>query len=125
MTALALVDSAIPSYDPKRVETLGKALDGMDPDHVACRDFNHSWKDFGAKWYPSLNYYEQILRCLRCGTQKFRYLSKTGHVLDQHYEYAPGYLMPQGMGRLSTEDRDSIRLASIKRVTLREVADDG
>jgi hypothetical protein len=105
---------------PARQEVV-KAVEGMKKEYIECRDLNHSWKDFGAKWYPSFGYYEQILKCLRCDTHKFRYLSASGTVIDSYYEYAPGYLMPHGLGRLSSADRDSFRLASIQGSKLKAV----
>lgn len=96
-----------------------KALDQMNPDFITCRDLKHAWYDFGPRWEPSFRHYRQCLKCTRCSLQKIRIISKQGFLIDAWYEsYPPGYLMPQGTGRMSQATMASLRLRSIQNATL-------
>lgn len=104
----------VPAVEPKRAKSLGRALAGMDGEFIVCRDINHSWRNYGSKWLAEDHCYEQILKCTRCGTHRYRYLSTQGRILGAHYAYPEGYLLPPGTGHLTTEDRDQIRLIGIR-----------
>lgn len=98
---------------------LGKAIAELQPEHIQCRDFGHSWRPYHAIWMPKLNYYEAILKCARCGTERMRLIGARGQILGSKYEYADGYTM-KGAGRMSTSDRDQVRLASIRIIEVKD-----
>lgn len=95
--------------------TLDKAISGMRDEYIRCRDMSHSWRPFHIAVLDHC--YDQQLRCTRCYTIKHREVSFTGHLLSVHYEYCDGYVV-KGLGRLTGEDRDQLRLESVQR-TLR------
>jgi hypothetical protein len=86
------------------------AIAAIDPDHIQCRD---TWSRHNARWIAADNCWEQTLRCRQCGTERVRFLSRTGAILDSSYHYADGYTMPRGVGRLTSSDRDGIRLRGV------------
>ena len=92
---------------------LGKAIETMGTEHLQCRDFGHTWRPFTAHAQPDKKRYEQVLRCARCKTERFRYIGLQGQLLNSKYDYSEGYRI-QGMGRLDTSGRDRIRLASMQ-----------
>lgn len=100
------------------------AVQHMELSHIQCRDFGHSWRPFTARWLPSFNQYESQLICQRCNTVRTRFLSRTGANLSTNYDYADGYTV-KGLGRLSGEDRDVIRLQSIQAVLVEDTASEG
>lgn len=102
---------------------LQAVVSGMDLTHVQCRDFGHSWRPYSARWIASYNSYESQLICNRCKTIRTRFLSRTGALTNSNYDYADGYLV-KGMGRLTGNDRDTIRLASILAVLSPDTAED-
>jgi hypothetical protein len=88
------------------------AIAAIDPDHVQCRDTGHTWTRHNARWIDADNCWEQTLKCRQCSTERVRYLSRYGSILAGRYEYAPGYTI-KGIGRLSSSDRDGIRLRGV------------
>lgn len=98
--------------DRSRAEVIA-AVAGMPVEFLQCRDYGHVWQDRGARWYPSLHYWEQMLKCTRCKLQRARHMTARGALIDAPYDYPEGYLMPAGVGRLTSVDRDAIRLATV------------
>jgi len=96
----------------------------MSLHHLQCRDFGHSWRPWSARWVESEKSYEQALRCQRCTSIRYRYLSARGSIIRSSYDYADGYVMPPGMGRLDGADRDHIRLTSVLRVMPHDTAEE-
>jgi hypothetical protein len=103
---------AAPVPAPAPPQELGEAVRALRPEYIQCRDYLHAWRPFTCQWMPSFNVYEAREQCMRCGTIRVREMDRRGHVLSKHYEYPDGYSL-KGFGRLSVDDRDSIRLASI------------
>jgi uncharacterized C2H2 Zn-finger protein len=91
---------------------LAETIASLDPDHIQCRDFGHSWTPYAARWIPKDREYESVLRCTRCQTLRTRRLSRTGQLIANHYGYSDGYLL-RGIGRMTSSDRDTIRVASV------------
>jgi len=98
--------------DKARAREVSAVLKDMDGDHIQCRDYGHTWAPFTAHRIEGGKGYDQILRCIRCGTHRHRVLDRWGDVLHNTYAYSDGYLVP-GLGRLSGTDRGAVRLASI------------
>lgn len=95
--------------------SLEKMLHELDDADILCRDLGHPWQPFSAKPIPGGGF-EQILRCPRCKTKKARFLDRSGcQVKRPPYEYRDGYLV-KGVGRLSSADRDTVRLFSVTRL---------
>lgn len=110
--ARARPPQAAPQPAPDAHQELGSAIKGLRPEFIQCRDYLHAWRPFTCQWMPSFNVYEAREHCMRCGTIRVREMDRHGHVLSKHYEYPDGYSL-KGFGRLSVDDRDAIRLASI------------
>lgn len=92
---------------------LGAAIAGMSDAQLQCRDFGHSWRPFTAEYIPQRRQYLEALRCSRCRAQRLRLLGQRGELLANRYVYPDGYLV-QGLGRLDSDDRDALRLASLQ-----------
>jgi hypothetical protein len=92
---------------------VGDAIAGMSDSHLLCRDFGHSWRPWAAEWIPQRRQYLEALVCVRCETVRRRLLDEYGAQLGQSYTYADGYLV-HGVGRLSGDDRNSLRLAGLQ-----------
>lgn len=100
--------------EPEVIEfDLDASIREMSRENIECRDLRHSWRPFSARWMARGNYFEDILRCARCGTERVRHIGARGQVLSSHYEYADGYLMT-GSGRMTTDMNESLRLASLR-----------
>jgi hypothetical protein len=102
---------AEPVADPHEL-AVEKAVAAMDLDFIVCRDLGHPWRKHNARLIPRDNCYEQTFICPRCGTERVRFLSLSGAILDSHYQYAEGYEV-KGIGRLTGSDRDRIRLRAV------------
>jgi transposase len=94
---------------------VGDAIAGMPDTHLLCRDFGHSWRPWDAQWIPQRRQYQEALLCQRCQTVRRRLLDEYGAQLGQSYTYADGYLV-HGVGRLTGDDRNSLRLAGLRAV---------
>lgn len=97
--------------DP-HVAEVEKLIGDMDLDYILCRDTGHVWTRHNARKIEQDHCYEQTLRCKQCSTVRVRRLSLRGAILDSHYEYPDGYTV-RGVGRLTSSDRDAIRLRGV------------
>lgn len=88
---------------------------GLTDSFLLCREIGHNWRPFFARWDPDENAYQRTLRCVRCKTQRHQWMSSSGSMLGNHYEYAEGY-QHKGLGRIVGEGRDHLRLESIQRL---------
>lgn len=91
------------------------ALVAMADEHLLCRDFGHSWRPWAAEWIPQRRQYAEALVCSRCTSVRHRLLDEYGALLGNSYTYAEGYLV-HGLGRLTGDDRNDLRLASLRAV---------
>jgi hypothetical protein len=66
--------------------------------------------------------YEQHLRCQRCTTVRKRFLNRHGHVVSSGYDYDDGYII-KGLGRMVGTDKDTLRLASIRKLIVPDTAE--
>lgn len=82
--------------------------DWKDGKFLLCRDLMHAWAPHTAKKVKGG--YLRTLRCARCRSIKEQTLDKWGYVTGSKMLYVEGYLMPAGSGRLSKNDRASLRL---------------
>ena len=113
--AAAAPAAAIPTQreaEPAHYADRDSAIESLPAGFLHCRDFGHSWKPYRATWNAQFRYYETTLRCVRCKTQRTRYIGPRGQLAGSKYEYADGYQMT-GYGPMTGGDRDHIRLASI------------
>jgi hypothetical protein len=86
---------------------------GLTISYLLCRDLGHNWRPFGAQYNPD-GYYERVLRCTRCRTERWETLSVSGAKVGGQYKYPEGY-QRKGFGRIVGEGRDALRLESIMR----------
>lgn len=92
----------------------------LSPGQLQCRDFGHNWSHHKAA-RRSDGGFDRTLLCRQCGTRRVQILDRYGRVEASHYGYAEGYAMPAGTGRISSDDKGVLRLASIEH-TLRGTA---
>lgn len=100
---------------PKPTTDLDHAISGMTDGQLMCRDFGHSWRPYTAEWIPQHRHYVETLACTRCKTYRSRLLDEYGALLANRYTYADGYLV-HGVGRLTGDDRNTLRLAGLQAV---------
>lgn len=91
------------------------ALAALTDEHLLCRDFGHSWRPWTAEWIPQRRQYVEALACVRCATVRRRLLDEWGALLGNVYTYSEGYLV-HGIGRLTGDDRNDLRLAGLQAV---------
>ena len=98
---------------------------------LECRDLGHVWRPLSAylaevalSETERVPVFEQTMRCSRCRTERHRRLGAgTGAILGNAYTYQDGYLTPPNSGRLTTGDRDGLRLEALTRTLTRHVKD--
>lgn len=87
-----------------------------------CRTYSHAWKptdvDLEGKFYV------QHLQCIRCGmTRRFKIDKKTGELVGSNSYTAPkGYALEGG--RLTPQERGSLRLISARSTVAQEGVSD-
>ncbi len=107
-----------PKYAERHeVETATDQMRGTD---LECRDLQHTWAYVTTTHIVRLRYYRQLHVCQRCGTERTREISETGHIYQSTYSYADGYQI-KGLGRIAGEAKDALRLAAIKRQNVNAV----
>jgi hypothetical protein len=104
-----------PRLRPTRDHPTTLAISTMIDEHLICRDFGHSWRPWAAEWIPQRRQYAEALVCSRCNSVRHRLLDEFGALLGNSYTYAEGYLV-HGLGRLTGDDRNDLRLASLRAV---------
>lgn len=87
----------------------------MPDNFIQCRDFNHSWRSHNANYDAGSQSYDVTLKCTRCKAERIRTIDSHGGLVSSHYDYKDGYLI-KGMGRLTGNDRNALRLNSVLRV---------
>ena len=87
-----------------------EAIKNMDPVHTHCRDYGHSWGPFRGGRVPGG--WERQLRCSRCHTVRKQFIARSGHIDNNRYVHPEGYKV-QGLGAITGEDREKVRVASI------------
>lgn len=97
------------------IQTVTTAIGQLSDGQLLCRDFGHSWRPYTARWIAQRRQYEEALRCTRCKTMRLRLISESGELLANRYRYADGYLV-EGIGRLTGDDRDALRVAAMQTV---------
>lgn len=88
-----------------------KAVNNILPEHLECRDLQHSWRPYTVKRRGRV--YIQTLQCSRCITQKTRKITDKGRVVGTPvYHYPPGYVV-HGLGHMTAEERGEVRMRSM------------
>lgn len=82
---------------------------------LLCRDIGHTWHAVTAS-LTTEHTYTRVMQCPRCTTQRHQDLSLYGAILSSRYEYPDGYVAAPGMGRLTSGQRDHLRLESLHRL---------
>jgi hypothetical protein len=94
---------------------LADFIEALPDAYLLCRELGHTWKPWRAS--TDGRAYDRVLKCPRCKTERHQVLTMRGHVVSNRYEYPERYLT-KGLGSLSGDDRDSLRLASLTRSTV-------
>jgi hypothetical protein len=90
----------------------------MEQSFKECRDWGHSWRAYDASIDRRSMLIEEILRCSRCFSRRYRTISgRSGDILKRRYVYREGYLIP-AWGRMSKDDKGELRLAIIRQMLL-------
>jgi hypothetical protein len=105
-------------------EEVGAFAADLPDTFLLCREIGHNWRPFFARWDVDENAYQRTLRCQRCKTQRHQWMSYSGSMLGNQYEYTEGY-QHKGLGRIVGEGRDRIRLESITRLVEKLGRSDG
>lgn len=82
------------------------------PSNLICRDLAHMWAHSTVR--RTAGEYERILLCSRCDTIKIQTIDTSGHIVRSRYQYPEAYVRPKGLGRITAEERATIRLAVLK-----------
>lgn len=85
-------------------------------EYLTCRDTGHSWRPTTAA-RDTDGTIHRILTCTTCGTHRNQTLDTAGYIITNTYTYKTGYQIP-GTGRLDSNHRAALRLASITRIPL-------
>lgn len=94
-----------------RQKSIDDILSQMEPAHIQCRDYGHTWRPFTAAALKGGGW-ERTMRCAICRTARSQLLDRYGDVVQNRYRYEDGYLVKE-LGRLTGSDRGAIRIASI------------
>lgn len=87
---------------------------GLSQSYLLCRELGHSWRHHTAN-YSATGGFKSVLRCTRCKTERHQELSNRGEVLRNNYDYPDGY-QHEGLGRISGDGKDTIRLEALTRI---------
>lgn len=97
------------------VDDVRRAAEGWDEDQLHCRMNRHDWEPSQARRDASVNLIKIVEICSRCDSEKHQEINgTTGLQFSQWYVYAEGYLT-KGMGRISGDGRDTLRLEYVFR----------
>lgn len=88
----------------------------LKEEYLHCRDFGHTWQPFRAWWDTDDRLFVEVIRCRRCKANTTRHLNRSGHVMTRNTSYPDGYLAPDGTGRLTLDNKDSLRLVTVTRL---------
>lgn len=80
---------------------------------VDCRSDGHDMRPFAVELTEAGNFL-RTRKCRRCNTKRHQVIDRSGLILHTTVEYAEGYLMPKGTGRLDSEGRGVFRLAALE-----------
>ena len=95
----------------------------MPAEYLACRELGHQWDGWTARYSPESKYViERTLKCQRCEAEKDQQMSaRDGCILwTGTFRYPEGYLF-KGIGRLDTEMRGTVRLASVTHTLIKQI----
>ncbi|WP_037569927.1 hypothetical protein [Phaeacidiphilus oryzae] len=85
---------------------------GLTFQQLQCRDFGHNWRPHTAMRRDDGGF-DRTLVC-KCKARRVQVLDSYGRIVATHYEYPDGYQMPKGSGRISSDDKGILRIASIE-----------
>jgi hypothetical protein len=94
------------------VETFAHTLSDKQ---LACRELGHVWRPWAVEVVRegrSLGGYVRIFKCNQCRTERRQVLDTSGHVVQNGYNYATGYLADHVERGFS---RDTFRLEAVTR----------
>ncbi len=104
--------------------TLDDAIDQWTDGIIECRaGFQHQWRRLTVAHRPGVFTIRE--RCARCrAVERERDINERGYVVSKwRRSYRPGYLL-EGLGRLDEDHRATLRIASLRNVTVVEVSDE-
>jgi hypothetical protein len=78
-----------------------------------CRDLLHAWQPKDAWWDKDRKEYRRVLKCARCTTERWSWVTTSGIQYGNRYKYPQGYRAPDGTGFLSKDERGAIRLRAM------------
>ena len=98
----------------QRLGEVEKWAHDLSQNMLECRNYGHSWRPMTAVWIDEERVYEEVVRCVRCRSERLKLLDRLGMVVSSQYRYTRGYLK-QGIGRLDPHDRGMLRLEAVQR----------
>ena len=110
------VSSAMTSDTSADVADVEREARNWDDSVLECRTYNHKWAPQRATWNAEYRYYHIVQVCTSCKSQRTMDMNHRGHLVTRPtISYAENYLMPPGMGRITGEAKDVVRLAAVTR----------
>lgn len=101
------------SSEPLR-QGRGKRLRTVPVEYAMCRTWQHAWNYTTVK--QDGRQLIQGLACMRCGTIRMVKIDgRTGERKGNSYDYPDGYVLKDGGGALSQDERAALRLGEVKR----------
>jgi hypothetical protein len=88
-----------------------QTVDDIPTEYLICRDLGHAWAPHDVKISRKYGEIHRILKCRQCPTTRTQVLSIDGGLKKNRYEYPEHYTL-RGVGRLTIDDRATIRVAS-------------
>lgn len=98
--------------DAITVETFAAELSDKQ---LACRELGHVWRPWAVEVVKDgrrLGGYVRTFRCTQCKTERHQTLDSSGHVVQNGYRYADGYLADHVQRGFT---RDTFRLEAVTR----------
>lgn len=110
--------------DPKVVK---KAAEEWTDGQIECRIYAHNWNPLTVHHHSPRRgvggYYIVRQRCPRCRNERTMVMDENGYTNGWQMHYKEGYRL-QNLGRVGTEGRAVLRIASIRHTTVIEVKED-
>jgi hypothetical protein len=100
-----------------------QAVERWTDGQIECRAYGHNWRPASVTHRPGV--YTVYQRCPRCRNRRRQPINENGYALAPwSAAYQDGYLL-KGMGRLGTDGRAVLKIATLRTAVIIEEPDDG
>lgn len=102
-------------------DSVSRAINHWTDRQIHCRSYGHNWSARTVFHRPGV--YTIVQHCPRCTTERERDMTERGEVMGSwRMRYQRGYLLA-GLGRVGSDGRNLLRLASLRGLQIEEVSD--